>query len=771
MMINEEDVKKPVNELLASEDFRVRLMLTTLEHPDVFTEDADDTRYEKLKDRLDRMLSDPNKVLQLLNTYNGALLDVPIRILLLGARDGANASDSGSDNDTGHHHGEHTLSINLRIIALILRHSEVYHQYVVSESSRHRLSIQQTLHDICVVYTVAHAPLVRDSALAAILSMLTSGHAALQRDLLRHQSHLITNIFDSFKCPSNFVSRTAVKLLSCLVRHLLNHDDQSITTSSVSTLIDCALHADSQQQSSVDVKLCLLDMFIHILVTKSELELDTGYLIANHYVQKSCMMLLDNDRLVRERVIELLSLCVQSSTVCQSMHSLAPMFISLAGRLVQTRQREFITTSIDLVGVLEATSLFPFTTSSTTLALFSQLDNIIQSINQTTSTETSTPSNFILTDSILYSIVQATRVILARNPKCVAGLRPSLLNLIFTMATTPSGYKCGSFQVSTKTIKESLHCLVYIDLEYLSGNTMGLDMGTRTIVQQLLNATKSSHRQIVHQAFQTIDHHLHQLSLDIVSDPSFIQQVYRAITNILMSPSGDLREVGLAYLARLFACPTSSPSPSSSPSPFQSVGIPGLLENGIASMIVNKLADSDSYVRSSALEVISVLSASEHGWSKLLATNDHTGSMLKREQLQGVVIDDNAPTKVINEDVMNANQINLVKYTEMLKLEHNQHQHQHQHIHIQHDLVSNGSKVDEYDGQSFNADAIDFEWDDEEFRELVARTQEETTTFLTDEDDYIDTSIQHPRQAEHNVYPFPFSILLFFSDEESYPRM
>ncbi|EFA81036.1 hypothetical protein PPL_05871 [Heterostelium album PN500] len=773
-----EDVS--IKDLIGSSDLRIRLMLSALESNEI-VEDSEDTRFEKLKDRFDRLLTDPQQSLLLLQTYS--LLDIPIRVLKK-SNYNIHTNNNNNNNQQQFQNDEQIISLNLKFISLLLRHNNIYkylldnyqQQEVVvvteqnnnnNNNSNNNNIVMKIINEIVVHFTSNDNALIRDTAINCIITMLTlnseiADHIIYNNDYISILNTLIHNIFESFKYPSNFVSRSAEKLLYTIIHLCKNQENTTI----ISEYINQFLVNDSQSQSNIDVKLSLLDLFIHLLNHHNDIE----FLIKNnivgviHYHQSTSSVIKQQQKQQQQQQ-ELEIESSSSQLLYNHFLSLKPLFEGIVSRLLQSKQKDLMITSIDLIGVLDSSDLFNDNSNNNNNNnnnhLFDQLNSIIAII-----IDNQDNNRLIITDSIMFSLIHSTKLILigntdSNNNRIHIQNHNKWVDFIFKVATLQAFKQSSSLKTSTKTQREAIDCIQYFDLHYIlslynNNNNDTNQIDHDTALTSLLDSLKSQYRVVAKQTFQTLHKLINQDQKQILSDNNFLNRLLISLSKVLMSPSADIREVALSFLFSIF-------KDGETLGEITLIG-QWLLDHNVCSMVINKLVDSDSYVRSSSLDVINVLSSFEPAWNKLIANSNSVAAGGDRAHFH--IIDDSKPKKQINDELMNHNQINLIKYTEMLKLEQEQ---QEQHLQQQQQQSDLLSMTDSTEVQSLTGD-IDFEWNDEEFREMLSRTQEEATNFLADEEESLDIAPPTLNNLNQN-YPFPYSILLFFSDEESYPRI
>eukprot|EP01132_Coremiostelium_polycephalum_P001199 gene1199-1512_t len=576
----------------------------------------------------------------------------------------------------------------------------------------------------------------------------------------------------SFQYPSNFVSTSAVDLLSRMVITILNSSSDSIVPVDVIEFIDKSFQDHTNTSTAVDSKLCLLDFIINLLQSKNLQTIE--YLVKSNLINKSCSLLIDSERMVRERVIELLSISIkEADTNCGPLYKFLfesqEFFRSIIETLFESGNKGFISTSIELVGVLESTFIFPPTT--TTSPLFRIIGQIVFFICEGSSNNSTLLKLFknFEPDHFLSSLLYTTFLVLQRLKKLPEESRTiSVLN-IFGKKWLEWIVKLSILDLpnnpTQKNHKLAIQCLSVLPLkEWIHSNSGGgqdemeIDnygqQKSPPIYKLLKNMSRLS-RVIVKQTLDCIFEILteNQQVEDYIESQyqDFPKKMLETIISLLMNPNSDIREVGLSFLGRIFQVQL--------PLRFRKSLFK---DHQITGLIIKKLVDSDSYVRSSALEIIKVLSSTKEGWDHMLAFKE----TFKTEQLHITSFKEKLD---INDNLLNNNQINLDHYTKLIEEEKKQHNQQHHHY-SHFETISNATSDD---NQSLNGDNQDWEWDDEEFQDLMKRNyEEEPMNFLNEGENLIDQSHNHPEYDQiGDQYPFPYTILLFFSDDDSFPRM
>ncbi|EGG20298.1 hypothetical protein DFA_07421 [Cavenderia fasciculata] len=683
-------------------------------------EEDDDTRFEKLKDRFSLLLLPPSKNSTVYKDYD--LVNVIASSLLL------------EQCDVEKH--AQKLSINLKVLSMLLSQPSIYQYYQTHHDETTRSTVDRLIRRMVVVYTRENEPLV---------------------------------------------CRTSVQLLFTIINHLNEDDENRVNIKNILSKRVChhlqlevAGPIGSDSDSMVDTKICILDLLILLL----DSEMGCKFLESNQLLQLSCSLLFENNRLVRERVVDLFTLAIQSNDkkdnnnnghsiilknilnckraliTLPNLYTMKQLFKTVIDKLLKSNQKELIATAIDLVSILESTFLFPFCNDH----LFSLLDPITNIIlnHQSLPQSDYLNSKYIYSELIIYGLIYSTKIILKRNEKYI--FPEKWIDFIYRlcMSILPMG---SLINITTKIQKEALDCLQFIDFNHLIKTIEAQPTPTEIISNLLTSTVKSQHRIIIKQSLSTIQSIIKfndNNQLNLFNDSDFGISIFQSINRILMSPNSDVREVGLTFLVKLFKEDGKSFGKC-------------LLDHGIASVVVKKLADSDSYVRSSALDVIKVLSTMSHEmWDKL--TEEIKEDSIRIDQLS--IVNDQLPTKSISDQLMNNNQINLIKYTTMIQKEQQQHlklQPTYQPTYDHLSFAGGGSSVADSDERSLKEND-DFEWDDEEFQELLAWTQEQeevpSTNFMEESSNDLQMHDEKPPS-----YPFPYSILLFFSDQDLYPKL
>ncbi|KYR02926.1 hypothetical protein DLAC_00406 [Tieghemostelium lacteum] len=620
--------------------------------------------------------------------------------------------------------GLRVFSLNIKVLGIILSKREVYKSDIELSKS--------TIQKLLEIVDNENA-IVKESALKS-LSLIDSKLNIISQlfDYI-----ILTNlIFESFQYPSTFIARSSVDLLSTIYNNsYMSHPQQNITT--IQNIIIKYISNQQQDQQNDDIQLCLLDFIINQIHSKSQNETQLNFMIV--MIQKVIGLLLCDSRNIRDRVLELISILLDEISNNQLMlqmivnNSMADYFQSIVHKLLLIP--ELVSTGIELIGILDITSLF-----SAQNSLFKDFVN-----NQFNIKSHDALRSIKRTDDFYYSLFQTTKQIVEKcNSKSIS------VNLIVNrdyLEWLISQSVDTTLKISHKSIKLLIESLSIINLKHW-------DLDNNQLVSNLFIKLKSysNSRLLVKELLNAIYHQI----LNSTTTNNY-PDLYDQLNLLLMNFNGDIRELSLSFLIQIFNNNNNN-----------NEIIEYLLNRSIVKIIISKLSDSDTYVRSSALELIKVISMKKSGWDHLVEQTElpfHSLDQLHINNLQ------NTKSLDINDNLLNNNKINLTNYTKFylneMEGDFNGQVHKIQHSKLS---IVDSETMDE-DLQSLGSNDS-WEWEDSEFRDLLSRTTEEPLTFMNEDSNQQDTQMGY---NELNTllkdYPFPYCVLLFFKDQDSYPRI
>ncbi|KAF2072568.1 hypothetical protein CYY_006117 [Polysphondylium violaceum] len=708
------------------------------------------------------------------------------------------------------------LSANIRLLGLFFQDKQIY--------QINKDKIKQILEMMFQFLLVHENPLIRNRSLVSINSIVLSSGSS---DSNNQQSPLflldldtcsprqcISTIFQSFQYPSTFVSHSATILMSTLFinsfknnySNNIEHDlpliilklveesiQQQQQQKNETNLVGIKLNSDSL---SVDTILCILDFMIQILEYLFATTIDSTpdqqqtsttkvkiieFFKSSNLVHKLSSLVLDQNRLVQSRAMEMISIISNFKSTPTTVDSLAiiDFFTSMKGfyksiiqKLVlplseQTLNKSSLCTAIDLIGTLDNTFLFPLDKDSKQPLLFQQLNILVQILYSTISTTPNNNDISVPEEVYLFHIFQATKEILKKSNG--DGEYPIFSSSWIEFLVFVSTLKAKFYSnVSVKTLKECLHCLKllhidqWISIFIQDNNSFNFNSNNNSSKQNSIyflmkNQSKYS-RFVLKESLDVFLENIlpnYQYVRDHVTE--FDSLFVDMLSSLLMNPSSDVRDQCLIFISNIFKNQ-------------QLHAIQDTLFNySIGFMVLKKLVDSDNYVRSSTLDTIKIISTiSYKGWSHLCEEKDE--SIFKNADQLHLIIKE-TPSLTINDDLCNNNQINLKNYTNLLEKERKESKN---HLFYE-DTISMGSIEDKGASNDLIQDE-DWEWDDQEFKELCERNRQEPINFMQEYDNEINmnndensSSIQFIQESLN--YKFPHSILLFLNDEDSYPRI